>query len=155
MSAASALLPGCALRWTDCNAGGVSLFRVPPADTLRYVVLSRPTWLASDDRSWLGRSALVMKHGQGAVLRPGSVNLPMPATTVTATVEPRPPVAHRVAVQGTLDILSAAHGSCRIIPAAALRPSIVRHTSDSRALSFMATLQPRRPGLTPRPATAT
>ena len=141
---APALLAGLrALGWTERDEGGVALFRVPPADTLRYAALSGETWLESGDRSWLGRSGLVVTHGRGAVLHLSSVDLPLPATTVTVAAEGGAAITYRIAAQGVLDIPLPADGRYRIVPGATFRPGIVWHTPDSRTLSFIVSLQPR------------
>ena len=141
---ASALLAGLrALGWTERDIGGVALFRVPPADTLRYAALSGETWLESGDHSWLGRSALVVTHERGAVLHLSSVNLPLPATTVTVLAETGAPLVYRIEAQGMLDIPLPADGRYRIVPGATFRPGIVWHTPDSRTLSFIVNLKPR------------
>ena len=138
-----ALLAGLrTLGWAERDAGGVALFRVPPVGMLRYAALSGETWLESGDRSWLGRSALVVTRGRRAVLHLSSVDLPLPATTVTVAAEGGAVVTYRIAAGGTLDIPLPADGRYRIVPGATFRPGLVWHTPDSRTLSFIASLQP-------------
>ena len=115
---------------------------MPPADTLRFVALSGETWLDAGSSSWLGRSAVVVTHKRGAILHLSSVDLPLPATTVTVTAADAPPVTYRIGAQGTLDIPLPADGRYRIVPGATFRPGLVWHTPDTRTLSFIATLQP-------------
>ncbi len=140
---APALLAGLrGLGWAERDAGGVAVFRVPPADTLRYATLSGETWLESGDRSWLGRSGLVVTHGRGAILHLSSVDLPLPATKVTVAVEHGAPATYRIVAQGTLDIPLPADGRYRITPGATFRPGVVWHTPDTRTLSFIVSLRP-------------
>ena len=83
-----------------------------------------------------------MTHKRGAILHLSSVDLPLPATTVTVTAADAPPVTYRIGAQGTLDIPLPADGRYRIVPGATFRPGLVWHTPDTRTLSFIATLQP-------------
>ena len=129
-------------RASAARDGDVALFRVPPADALRYAALSGESWLDSGDLSWLDRSARVVTHRRGAILHLSGVNLPLPATTVTVAAEGGAAVAYQTAAQGRLDIPLPADGRYRIIPGATFRPGLVWHTPDSRILSFIVSLQP-------------
>ena len=138
-----ALLAGLrTLGWPEQDAGGVALFRVPPAGTLRYAALYGETWLDFGSWSWLGRSGLVVTHGRSAILHVSSVDLPLPAATVTVAAGQGPPVTYRIGAQGTLDIPLAANGRYRVVPGATFRPGVVWKTSDTRILSFIVSLQP-------------
>ncbi len=138
-----ALLAGLrAMGWAEQDTGGVALFRVPPADTLRYAALYGEAWPDVGSSSWLGRSGLVVTHGRSVTLHLTSANLPLPATTVTVAAGDRPPVTYRIAAHGSLDIPLPADGRYRIVPGATFRPGVVWHTPDTRTLSFIVSLQP-------------
>ncbi len=131
-----------ALGWPEQDGGGVTLFCVPPAATLRYAALSGDIWPAFGAWSWMGRSALVATHGRSAVLHVSGVGLPMPATTVTVRPERGPDIAYRIGAGGKLDIPLAADGRYRIIPGTTFAPRIAWKNSDSRTLSFAVSLEP-------------
>jgi hypothetical protein len=131
------------LGWRAERFGGVELFRVPPAEELRYASLSGEAWWSGNGGwCWLGRSAQVVTHKRRAILHVSSVGLPMPASVLTVRAASGATTDYPVRAGGTADIPLEADNSYTVSPGATFLPRVAFHSADSRVLSFQVRLEP-------------
>lgn len=133
------------LNWRTRVLHGVTLVKVPPANTLDYYSVRGNYWPASGRRfAWIGRHATIRSGNRSLRVivsgryRPGT----LPPVQVTVAVDGKR-TAIRVASSTQVKFVLPPHGVMRLRAARTFRPDHVIHNGDDRELSVLLAIRPK------------